>query len=775
MKKVFEKIGYLLLLVLVPAFLTAQEPEEKKTHDPFDPYFYLTVHGGFSQTIRDFPSDLEVVAGNNGTGGVNFGRQFSPVVGLRLQAIYAQVIEDDLIDANLNLTLNLSNWFFKYKAKRFLTVYIFGGGGMIVTPEVSPVVNAGAGLEMNVTEQLAFNLEYGLHVFDNTKVKVTKNNVTYPSYDFGYASLGLTYKFRGGNELKKMKECSGLVEFKVEPEVLVEKGEFVEVTIKGKFPEKYFGKKAAILFQPVLKYEGGETALKPITLKGEEVIGDGILIKNKEGGSFTYSDKIPYIPEMNASELVIEPIAYITKEKVYLNKDEIITKTKYVTLGERKLADGVIYTSNRIFAGDANFLIAPHGYEEEVIVSESAKIFFRVNISKINWYYPLNKEQAAIEALDKLWGFVQQNWKIKNIEINGYASPEGEESRNDNLSKERAENAKAFIIEKLKKLSKMKDAKINYQDPANDIAFEVEYHGADWDGFMKMVEKSDMKDKNAILNVVRSAKTKDQKEEEIRNMIKIYPEIEDDFLKYLRRACITVNCFEPKRTKENIAELSTTYPDSLLVEELLYSATLAEDGKTRLMIFESVIKIYPDTWQAYNNAAVCYMRMGNYDKALALLEKAKDLAPNSEIIYNNTGILALFMNDFNSAKGNFEKAKSLGANTDYNDALLEIHNGNYENAIKLMNGKTCDYNLGLVQLVSDNYGDAEQTLKCAKNNKAEANYLLAIVGAKTDNSSMLYEYLAKAIKEDAGLKAEAATDREFIKYMNDPDFKALVE
>ncbi len=87
------------------------------------------------------------------------------------------------------------------------------------------------------------------------------------------------------------------------------------------------------------------------------------------------------------------------------------------------------------------------------------------------------------------------------------------------------------------------------------------------------------------MNVVRSAPNNLAKEKEIQNMINIYPEIEDEILQPLRRACITVNCFEPKRTKENIAELSTTYPDSLLVEELLFSATLTEDGKTRLIIF----------------------------------------------------------------------------------------------------------------------------------------------------------------------------------------------
>ncbi|MCK7537847.1 MAG: hypothetical protein MZV63_46285 [Marinilabiliales bacterium] len=46
-------------------------------------------------------------------------------------------------------------------------------------------------------------------------------------------------------------------------------------------------------WQPVLKYEGGQYELKPITLKGEKVTGDGIMIPYKAGWLFHLHPGIP--------------------------------------------------------------------------------------------------------------------------------------------------------------------------------------------------------------------------------------------------------------------------------------------------------------------------------------------------------------------------------------------------------------------------------------------------------------------------------------------------
>ncbi|MCK7537849.1 MAG: hypothetical protein MZV63_46295 [Marinilabiliales bacterium] len=57
----------------------------------------------------------------------------------------------------------------------------------------------------------------------------------------------------------------------------------------------------------------------------------------------------------------------------------------------------------------------------------------------------------------------------------------------------------------------------------SDVTFVLQHHGPDWNGFMKNVQASTIKDKDKISNVVNSAATQAKKEQEIRNMILIYP------------------------------------------------------------------------------------------------------------------------------------------------------------------------------------------------------------------------------------------------------------
>ncbi len=808
---------------ILPLIFFGQETEEKEPKQKsstFAPYWF--VHGDLGVTDYhgtvaryDFAPDFEKI---NIGGTFSFGRQFFPFFGLEGEFFrgfltgqkkdYNQYFDADLFETNLIGSINLINLIAGYKEGRTITVDAkFGYGAMqywarlydlqtdarlrelgregntgidegkgLWDRRIVATIPVGLGFNFAVNESWDIDLDWRYKFVDT---RLLDGNSLQPGTVqkdmYQYLGLGATWKFGHSSGLKNMAKNFDQVTFTTTPDPLVEKGDSIEVTITGNIPPKYMGKKTAILFQPVLVYEGGETPLKAITLKGEDVVGEGILINSKTGGTFTYTDKIPYTPEMNNSELVVEPIAYTVKEKIHYNRDEIKIKEKFVDLGQRKLADGVIYTSERICPGRADMIAGYHGYEKEVIISEKGKIFFKVNLYNVNWSYPLNKKGCTLGALEELWAFVEKGWEIKNVEIDGWASPEGEETFNEDLSLNRAKSSYTYMINKFKRISWKKDATVDYKNPEEQVSFAINHHGPDWTGFMNGVEKSEIKDKNVILNVIRSAGSQEKKEQEIRNMILIYPEIEEDILKPLRRSCLTVNCYEPKRTDIDIAELATTYPDSLKVEELLFAATMTDNSKTKVVIYESIIELYPENWQAFNNAGILKIDMGQYDEALALLSKAQELAPNNGKIYNNLGVLYLYKGDFVKAEEMFRKAQSLGENTNYNMGLIEINKGDYAKAQTLFGSTNCDYNVGLAQLVAGDYSSAEKTLKCADDKMGETYYLLAIIGANTDNSSMMYEYLTKAIQTNDDFKSQAANDREFVLFVNEPDFKALVD
>jgi hypothetical protein len=72
------------------------------------------------------------------------------------------------------------------------------------------------------------------------------------------------------------------------------------------------------------------------------------------------------------------------------------------------------------------------------------------------------------------------------------------------------------------------------------------------------------------------------------------------------------------------------------------------------------------------------------------------------------------------------------------------------------------------------YSEAANSLKCAPES-AHNYYLLAVAGARNNDVKMLTDNLAKAIAADPSLKAQAAEDREFIKFFTVPEFANLVK
>ncbi len=828
MKKFYQiilKVTLISLFGIIPVIFYGQETEEKveikvkEKTGSFDPYWFFGGHIGASFFHGDVARyDMAPDWNKIDIGGdLYFGRQFTSVFGLDIRFYRAfldgekkglnRTFDSDLYDYTINAKFNFSNLFSNYKPDRFITVHGLIGFGQVQYKSrlydyttdnrirtlgfknstgnnntgngingrrVIAIIPVGLGFDFALAESWDLNLDWTLKFCDSDLIDGYAGGAKPVKQDmYSFLGIGATYKFGYASGIKNMVKDYDLVKFEATPKVLKEKGGIVEVTVKGTIPEKYFGKKAAMYFEPVLVYEGGEYPLKPITLIGEDVVGDGIVINNKTGGTFTYSDNFPFIPEMAYSVLVVEPIVYQVKETIHPNKNEIKEKVKFEVLGERKLADGVIYTSKRIVDSEI-ILISPHGYEKETIITEAAKIFFPVNRYNLNWALPMNKLQASKDNLKTMFDFVALGWDIKDIDIKGWASPEGEETFNDGLSENRANTAYKYMLKKLKKLIRAKNSLVNFKNPKEDITFNITSYGPDWNGFLKAVKASDIADKNVILNVINSAGDALKKEQEIRNMILIYPEIEEYLLPPLRRAGITVNCYEPKRTDEEIAQLATTYPDSLNIEEILYAATLTDEYGNRLTIYETIIIAYPNNWTAYNNAAAINLSLGNLDEAAVLLDKANNLSPNNAEILNNLGVLACYIGDYSDAEALFKKAQSYGADESYNLGIIEIVNGSYDKALKLFGATKCDYNVALAQMLTEDFTKAEKNLNCAEKDAANY-YLLAVIGAHTDNSSMIFDNLIKAVELDASYKIQAKYDREFLNYENDPNFKAIVE
>ena len=542
---------------------------------------------------------------------------------------------------------------------------------------------------------------------------------------------------------KKMGELSADY-FTVTPQVLEAVGGKVPATINGKFPEKYFNKKAVVEVTPVLKWNGGEAKGQPATFQGEKVEGNNQSISYKMGGSYTMKTSFDYVPEMAKSELYLEFKATIGK--------------KEVTIPAVKIADGVISTSELVnnTLGNANPALGEDAFQRIIKEKHDANIMFliqqaNIRSSELKTAKEFNKEVANVnEAANK---------KISNIEVSAYASPDGGVSLNTTLAENRENNTTKMLNKDLKK------AKI-------EAPIDAKYTAQDWEGFQELVSKSNIQDKELILRVLSMYQDPAQREQEIKNISSVYKTLADEILPQLRRSRLTLNYEIIGKSDEEIAKLASSNPSELNIEELLYAATLTNDPAKQEAIYTQATKQFPNDYRAYNNLGKLAYQAGNIDKAESYFKKAANVNASPEVNMN-LGLVSLMKGDKAAAEAYFGKAagtKELGESM----GNLYIAQGQYERAVNSF-GDSKTNSAALAQILAKDYNKAKNTLANVERPDAYTDYLMAVLGARTNNSSMVTSSLKSAVAKDSSLAKKAATDLEFAKFFTNADFMNIIK
>ena len=526
--------------------------------------------------------------------------------------------------------------------------------------------------------------------------------------------------------------------FTVTPQVLEAVGGKVPATINGKFPEKYFKKKAVVEVTPVLRWDGGEAKGQPATFQGEKVQGNDQTISYKTGGTYTMKASFDYVPEMAKSELYLD-------FKIKKGKKEY-------TIPSVKIADGVIATSELPTVNSANAALAPDAFQRIIKQAKEAQIMFliqqanlRASELKSEGLKDFNKQVVTVAGDTK-------NYKLNNIEISAYASPDGGVKLNTTLAENRQNNTEKYLNKELKK------GKI-------ETTVDAKYTAQDWEGFQELVSKSNIQDKDLILRVLSMYNDPEQRETEIKNISSVYKTLADEILPQLRRARLTANYDVIGRSDEEINEAFDTDAKVLSVDELLYAATLTNDKARQEAIYKKTTELYPNDFRAYNNLGMMAYANRDFTTAENYFKQAASKNANAPEVNTNLGYIEMVKG--NVANAETYLSKSTGANT-ANEALgnLYIKQGQYDRAVQAF-GDTKTNSAALAQILAKDYNKAKNTLNAVQNPDAYTDYLMAIVGARTNNADLVKTSMAKVAQKDATLAAKAQNDREFAKYANE--------
>jgi Flp pilus assembly protein TadD, contains TPR repeats len=550
--------------------------------------------------------------------------------------------------------------------------------------------------------------------------------------------------------LNKMKDTAKTISYSTTPSPLEVKGGQVDLTVNVKYPAKFFNKKAIVEVTPVLKYAGGETPFQSKTFQGEGVTANNEVVKYNEGGSKTISaGQVPFKKEMMVSTVEARVKATLGKSNA--------------TFPDVKIGDGVIATE-LLVVKDPRAIAVGDKFVRESSSQYEADIKYLINKADVRPSElkkdEIKKLQESLESVDK-----DPKKSIKGIELSAYASPDGPMDLNQKLADERKASANKYFgkdLVKKDKLTKVKDDLFTYLVTAED-----------WDGFKKLMEASDIKDKELVLRVLSMYSDPAVREKEIKNISAAFDEIKVKILPQLRRSKLTVKIVDSGKSDDELVALAQSKPDSLSLEELLYAAKMTDNLDKQLAIYQAAAAKYPNDFRAKNDAGYVLWKLNRSAEAKTAFESAKQVEDNA-IVKNNLGVIAFNEGDLAKAEELFTAAMGAGDQVNYNLGIIKIIQGKYADAINYF-GSAAEINAGLAKLLNKENDAALSTLNAVKSDDALLYYLKAIVGARTQNTDLLFNNLRTAVGKSAELKANAAKDLEFAKYFADATFKSIVQ
>ena len=531
------------------------------------------------------------------------------------------------------------------------------------------------------------------------------------------------------------------------PEVLALNNGKVEADITVTFPQYYFNKKAVIKVTPVIVFGGGMVEGATKYFQGDKV-KENYTVVSATGGQYTQHVEFPYEARMANSELRLLVEVKCPKGKcktltlINANIGALPTKSEAAALAAGgKDAEAIkaafalpVAKGVNTLQSDLDYAAAmgntANNYKNVTTVVTKADILYAINSSRVA---KKAGETEDLKAFKENVVAQQSNDRAtQKLYVHGYASPDGPEKFNDNLSSARSKSGHK-VAEKL-----LKDT---------GMGLDVASYGEDWEGFKELVAASDIEDKDIILQVLSRYDSSTQREAEIKNMSAVFTALKKEILPKLRRAQLVNSTDIKGKTNDEMAALiNSGRLEELTNEELLYMAeSVITDAKVQATVLEYAAKKFNDA-RAYNNLGVAYAKLGDVKKALANFEKAAQMGLNTNEVNSNLALA-------NLADGNVAKAQQYAAAADAKTkAMLAAAQGSYSAAASTLAG----YNAAIANTMNNDLTAAKKAITADAS--AKADYLRAVIASKEGDLETAKAQLKSAIAKDASLAAKAAND-----------------
>ncbi|MDE5551867.1 MAG: hypothetical protein K2I91_01570, partial [Muribaculaceae bacterium] len=399
---------------------------------------------------------------------------------------------------------------------------------------------------------------------------------------------------------------------------------------------------AEILLTPVLHFEGDSIELSPTLIAGRSSyiahrhnrnVPRGTELIRAKGEPVTRTAEVNWNEAMMRSEL--------TFRAATINCSCRCTDTG--ALPERLAVDfspreyELIIPRNQLAAleQDINQIVKTRA------VTKSAHVNYKVGSTVLLPDFDDNPvELAAILAtIDSIC--CDKDVQVNQVDIHGYASPEGSYALNTRLAKGRTEALRAYV-----------DSHFNFGSTLTTSSTPE-----DWVGLRDWLVNSTLLQKDEILGIVDSNLSPDEKDRALQSRFpNAYKILLWDVYPTLRRSDYTIEYTVRNFTSpETIARLLDTAPDKLSLEEVMLLARTYQPGSAEHDdLALRAAELFPDDKRAQLNGAFVALERKNLPLASKLLSRSG----NSPLADYGRGVLAIYDKDYTKALPLLEKAKA---------------------------------------------------------------------------------------------------------------------
>lgn len=395
---------------------------------------------------------------------------------------------------------------------------------------------------------------------------------------------------------------------------------------------------------PVLKSKdrADEYRYAPIIVAGR--IRDKVITRQSD---LPNDKRLKYVVRRNGKEQLL-PVELETLFEAWMYEADLFLEETISGCAECELGKNNYLISNRIvapkFVPEYQLQYVTPEAEEVKHRSETYAALLNFRVGRYELLRDFENNAAILHDVDKIVSEIRNddNLTIQEMEVTGYASPEGNYNSNMVLSKNRT-----FSF-------------VDYLVSAHNIdraLVKTDWKGEDWEGLRKSVSNSPLTERDAVIRIIDQNQDINKRKQQLQAMPGgVYRTLLNEYYPPLRRIEYTFSYIARPFNVNEAKEVMKKKPQHLSLNEMFLVAQTYKEGSPEFdQVFDVAVRLFPESVVANLNVSVQEINQGALNKAI---DRLKGL--NTPEALNNLGVAYVQKGEYEEAAGCFSKAAAMG-------------------------------------------------------------------------------------------------------------------